>query len=337
MLKSKQFPLKNCSVSVVIPSHKRADNLQHCLSAIRSGTSQPLEILVIDKSLDDKAKKVCDTFSAAYITCHGSITRALNKGIESAHGDIVAFTDDDATPDVDWVESIIRSFASNAGVGVVGGPAPLSQTETTDLSRTVSFEIPLISAIYNAIVLDGRRGKAIGYLARSGETTHFQRVPLSPIRVDYVQGCNMAVRRDVAIESGGFCTFLVGHSEYWEVDFCSKTRNQGFDVLFDPQVKVAHKVVQGAKRPFFDRCYNYVMFFLTNRKRANLCVLPFLANLVVKNAFYILFPLLDRKAFGRVRIMDVFMPSIGIILALNDHLRSGRRVRSKLLVSARIP
>lgn len=322
-MQSRQVSHEDCLVSVVIPSHKRVDHLAQCLRAIRDGTYQPLEILVIDKSFNYEEKRVCDTFSATYIACQGSITHALNKGIECAGGNIVALTDDDAIPDNDWVESIIKCFAKKTDVGVVGGPAPIRLTKVADVSRIVLLKIPLISTVYESVVLDGQQGKAIGYLTRSGETVHSQKIPLSPIYVDFVPGCNMAVRRDVATGTGGFCTLLIGHSEYWEVDFCIRVRRQGFCIVFDPQVRVTHKVAGGTRRPFFDRCYNYVMFFLMNRKEANLSTLRFFINLVFKNIFYVTFPLLKREARGYFRNFSMrIMPLVATILALKDYARA---------------
>ena len=58
-------------------------------------------------------------------------SRARNRGAEEARGDIVAFTDDDAAPDSDWLGSILPQF-SDAGVALVAGKvfAPVSGTRT---------------------------------------------------------------------------------------------------------------------------------------------------------------------------------------------------------------
>src|SRR5205085_7988956 len=47
---------------------------------------------------------------------------ACNAGLETAVGDIIAITDDDAVPQPDWLSGIERQFLSDSGVGGVGGP-----------------------------------------------------------------------------------------------------------------------------------------------------------------------------------------------------------------------
>ncbi|MDR5671407.1 glycosyltransferase, partial [Burkholderia cenocepacia] len=51
----------------------------------------------------------------------GGQVAALNKGLDSANGDIVAITDDDAAPRPDWLARIDAVFQADPRVGAVGG------------------------------------------------------------------------------------------------------------------------------------------------------------------------------------------------------------------------
>jgi GT2 family glycosyltransferase len=110
------------AISVVVPTCGRPDLLRRCIAALEAQTlpSDQFEIIVVD-----------DTHSR-----HGPAA-ARNRGWRRAHGDIVAFTDDDTVPDRAWLERGLNAFAPD--VHAVSGrtimPIP---DEPTDYERNES-------------------------------------------------------------------------------------------------------------------------------------------------------------------------------------------------------
>ncbi len=49
------------------------------------------------------------------------VVAAYNRGLDTATGDVVCFTDDDAAPHADWIERIERAFGEDAALGGMGG------------------------------------------------------------------------------------------------------------------------------------------------------------------------------------------------------------------------
>lgn len=87
-------------VSVVIPTHERAQLLKRALQSVLVQTYDKLEILVVDDASRDKTREVVESFGDTRIRYFRHQTNkggsaARNTGIIAATGDYVAFLDDD--------------------------------------------------------------------------------------------------------------------------------------------------------------------------------------------------------------------------------------------------
>ena len=89
------------TISVVIPTFFHLKDLKRCLEALHKQTFQADEILVV---VNNKDIETCRFFELnqnipnvkmVKVYCSGQVA-ALNAGIESAEGEIIAFTDEDA-------------------------------------------------------------------------------------------------------------------------------------------------------------------------------------------------------------------------------------------------
>jgi glycosyltransferase involved in cell wall biosynthesis len=126
-------PDSELTVSVVICAYteQRWDDV---LAAVRSVFEQRypvLEtILVVDhnpqllKGLESALPQVTVTPN---LHSHG-LSGGKNTGVELAQGDIVAFLDDDATAESDWIGAMIRGYTSSQIAGVGGTTKPRWET-----------------------------------------------------------------------------------------------------------------------------------------------------------------------------------------------------------------
>src|SRR5215213_8300081 len=110
------------SVSVVISTRNRAALLRRCLEGVTNQVRPPLEIVVVDNTRGDEATRaVALEAGARYIVEPViGVSRARNRGLDTARGDIVAFLDDDAVPDQTWLHALVDDFG-DARVGAVSG------------------------------------------------------------------------------------------------------------------------------------------------------------------------------------------------------------------------
>lgn len=115
---------RNQTVSVVVCTRFRPAALRNCLSAIASLKRAPDELIVVDNSSGDKQTELlAREFAADYIVEPAlGLSRARNRGLSASKSEIVAYIDDDAIPDKQWLERILEPFV-DAKVAVVTGEA----------------------------------------------------------------------------------------------------------------------------------------------------------------------------------------------------------------------
>ena len=123
-------------VSIVVPSYNRLDILPRCLEAITQQTFGDFEVIVVDDGSSDGTPEFLARFEAEHPDLRfrwlvnernmGS-NRSRNRGIREARGEFVAFLDSDSIAPPDWLERVIRAFASErvgAVTGMVDNPPP---------------------------------------------------------------------------------------------------------------------------------------------------------------------------------------------------------------------
>ena len=179
-------------VTVVVPAHNEAANIDACLSALAEQhyPSHLVEIIVVDdRSTDDTAKRAQKwqhripglkvvPVEHQYHACPKK--NALQHGIQAGRGNLVLTTDADCRPAPGWIAATVRCF--DPEVGMVAGQAPLVQ-EAGFLKGLLSLQGFLVTAL-----AAGSTGLG---------------VPLT------CSGRNLAYRRSAFQEAGGFNA--IGH------------------------------------------------------------------------------------------------------------------------------
>ncbi|MEM7240263.1 MAG: glycosyltransferase family 2 protein, partial [Pseudomonadota bacterium] len=111
------------SVSIVIPSRGRPYLVPVILNALRYLTYPVFEVILVGEAEAADAYEISPDLRKAihYLPCHtANISAARNLGIRAARGEIVAFIDDDAVPEPDWLDQLVVPFADER-VGAAGG------------------------------------------------------------------------------------------------------------------------------------------------------------------------------------------------------------------------
>ena len=206
-------------VSVVVCTRNRVDSLRRCVQAFSSiDTVYKWELVIVDNGSDDCTgaylASLPRTLANANVITTSEPKRGLsaarNKGIRSACGDIIAFTDDDCYVSDNYIDSILYAF-EDPEIGVVGGRILLY--DQSDINLTIN--------------------ESKSYLV-------FQ--PRTFVAAGTVQGANMAFRRTILDHIGGFEeNFGAGTSFSCEdVDAVAAALWKGFTGAYDPRPVVYH-------------------------------------------------------------------------------------------------
>ncbi|MGH3104659.1 MAG: glycosyltransferase family 2 protein [Gaiellaceae bacterium] len=114
-------------VSVVVCTRDRPDELARCLESLARLRTSPLEVIVVDNCpSDERTREVCQESSVRHVLepIPGQ-SRARNRGIIEARGELVAFTDDDCVVDPGWLDGLGAELADRLVLALTGYVGPL--------------------------------------------------------------------------------------------------------------------------------------------------------------------------------------------------------------------
>jgi GT2 family glycosyltransferase len=227
------------SASVAVVTFERPTFVAHCLDNLLAQTRPPIEIIVVDSSASDEtARLVHERFPmVAYEVCpagRGATATARNISYRMASGDVLAFIDDDAFAEPDWLEKLLPHFEDPA-VGGVGGRQIRKQP----------------GELFEGV-------DAIGLLQRDGTLTgNFAADPGRTVDVDHLLGANMAFRRSIIERLGGIRDGYAGTCIREETDLCLRVAHAGHRLVYAPDAVVEHVAAPYAKGQRFDLRYAY--------------------------------------------------------------------------------
>src|SRR2546428_1518986 len=231
----------NPSVSVVIPTCHRASSLRLCLDSLLKQSFENFEAIVIGCDSDIETAGVVKEYSSKLslrlATQGGGLIHQMDVGFRMSRGDIVIRTDDDVVADKQWLSEIVSTFSRSTDIGGVSGPTliPLERLQQRDVfmflpdAKKNGWLTQVASSVYVSFFLEGQP-HAVGRVFKSGAWSPGSNLPRvlgvrKLLDVDYLEACNMAVRRNLIEEAGGL-HFTYKSTDRWaEVELSSRRIN----------------------------------------------------------------------------------------------------------------
>lgn len=121
------------TISVIIPTHNRVDLLVRALRRLAAarGYLAGDEVVVVANACIDGTQAAVDELRGGFpvelrICAEGNpnLNAARNRGASEAHGDLLAFIDDDVLVEDGWIDAVRASF-DDRGADIVTGPVEL--------------------------------------------------------------------------------------------------------------------------------------------------------------------------------------------------------------------
>lgn len=212
-------------VSVVVCTYNGSSTIRETCSHLITLDYPDYEVIVVDDGSTEKIAPLLISFPQVRIIRqdNAGLSAARNTGLAVATGDIVAYIDDDAYPDSQWLKFLAWTFQRTEHVGI-GGPnlPPLKD-------HWVAQCVARSPGIPNHVLLDDQ---------------HAEHIP----------GCNMAFRRSALEEIGGFDTrFRIAGDD---VDVCWRLQQQGGTLGYHSLALVWHHPRKSVKG-YLRQQYNY--------------------------------------------------------------------------------
>jgi glycosyltransferase involved in cell wall biosynthesis len=217
------------TVSVVICAYtsERWENLRAAVASVANQTRPPLEtIVVIDHNdeLRDRAEQELQDVVLVTNAHAPGLSGGRRTGAGLARGEVVAFLDDDAVAEREWLDLLVAGYADPLVLGVGGAVDPAwEQAPPGWLAPEFNW---VVGCTYRGMPVDGNRIR-------------------NPI------GANMSVRASVFASVGEFDARLgrgssggrlSGAAE--ETEFCIRASREhpGHYWIFEPRARVLHSV-----------------------------------------------------------------------------------------------
>jgi GT2 family glycosyltransferase len=212
-------------ISVIVCSYNGARTIKETLAHIDRLNYPNVEIVVVDDGSADTTSEIASGFSRVRLirVANGGLSRARNIGMKAAQGEILAYIDDDAYPDPDWLGHLAEAYRGGRYVSV-GGPN-IAPPDDGPIAECVSYS--------------------------PGGPAH---VMLTDTEAEHIPGCNFSIRRDCLETIGGFDSqFRIAGDD---VDVCWRLLERGWLIGFSPAAVVWHHR-RNSVRAYWKQQVNY--------------------------------------------------------------------------------
>jgi glycosyltransferase involved in cell wall biosynthesis len=116
-------------LSIVIPAYNEEAYLPTCLERVidevrRCSAPDTIEVLVIDNASIDATADIAARVPGVRVVHEPKkgLTRARQRGLEVAHGELLGFVDADTRMPPGWINRVLRTFERYPNVVCVSGP-----------------------------------------------------------------------------------------------------------------------------------------------------------------------------------------------------------------------
>lgn len=216
--------MKDVAVIISVYSIDRANDVVNCIESVRKQALAPREILLVldpNEALVTFYKERLKNGVKIIVSDGFGLSLARNVGIKNSHSEFIAFIDDDAAADRDWLRNLVRNFDDPSVIGVGGRIVPVWPGKNPGWFPEELYWV-------------------VGCSYKGLPTT--KSVIRNPI------GCNMVFRRSVFEDVGCFSTSvgrignkLLGHDDT-EFGMRATSKLSGTKIVYDPEAVVYHKV-----------------------------------------------------------------------------------------------
>lgn len=285
------------TVSIVVPVRNGEFTIGTLLdSLLNVNYDKKVEVVVVDGNSTDRTRDIVGKYPfKLVIEMKKGLNVARNTGIRNSSGEIIAFTDCDCFVPNDWVGKIVNNF-EDPRVGCVSG-------------NVTGFHDDFLSQYADNSVVPVMR-------------VFKKREELDMIKLllRFPAGCNMAFKRKVLEEVGGFDETI--HYSFDEDELVERVCRAGYKMVLDPNVLILHKH-RSSLRELLKQTFRYGrgVGLVLKRKRVKdtlstwslMSLLSFMAVMSVIGSLIFLTLTTSLKIFPQLLVIFMIVPLFGLM------------------------
>lgn len=195
-------------ISVLVCSRNGGATIRDTMEGLQKIDYPNFEVIVVNDGSTDNLQSIVMEYPVRLInTPNRGLSSARNTAMINAEGEIVAYIDDDAYPDPQWLRYLAHAYQTTSHAGI-GGPNIAPDNDG-----------PIATCVAHS----------------PGGPVH---VLVTDEIAEHIPGCNMSFRRDVLLEVGGFDPVYRTAGD--DVDICWRIQLTGRTIGFHPSAFVWH-------------------------------------------------------------------------------------------------
>ena len=240
---------QDLTAELVIPSYNRIATLRTTLRQIRTVYPDLKICLGLQGEVPQEFQDEMDrdpNIRVIRLPSPGT-TPTLNRCIFSSQADIVLISDDDSVPHFGWLEAHLDAFAGDPALAYTAGREVRSTKEKSAFSHWVRI---MVEALFGAFLGRDKKlnGRIVGWINGLGLIFGNLDQP-GTCTINAGRGCNMAVRRSMFSDLGGFNDRFRGNAYLFEAEFGLRMAKRGkYGQYRGDAIVIHHEVPSGGSR-----------------------------------------------------------------------------------------
>lgn len=263
--------MEKVSVSIIIPTYNRKNDLDKCLKSILKQTYKKYEVIIIDNNSSDGTK---DFIKRKYPFIKLIINKsnkgssfAKNQGVLLSKGRYLWFLDSDSIViHKNCLKDMYNISQNNPDIGAIGGEIYTNDSDIKINKLSPSGHSKCLSTQKKVTLLD----------------------------VDYIATCNFFVKKSLIKDIGGFDTNFFFICE--DTDASLKIKKRGYRIVIDSKSVVFHKISMKGRNG------NLLLY---HKNRIRLVLLHFSLKHILLLPFNEFFSLFEKRKLKKIERSDI--------------------------------
>lgn len=224
-------------LSIILINYNNSNDTINCLKQLMNQIFKDFEVIIVDNNSDYDSLILLDSFlekikggkdfklQIFYQGVNNGYAGGMNYGIKRSSGKIILIINSDIIIDEHFLKKAIWFFNKNLDYAIMGPKIYYFPNKK---------KIWSIGGYYRFFNHNG--AIRIGRGKLDPNNRKFNKI----LEVDFISGCCMFVRREV------FKKVKLLDKNYFmyleDDDFCYRTRNSGFKIVYNPDILIYHKI-----------------------------------------------------------------------------------------------